>query len=132
MPCTTILAGKNATYDGSTFMARNEDSGGGEFTAKKFIVVQPQDQPRHYKSVISKVEIDLPDNPMRYTAVPNALKNEGIWGEAGINDANVAMTATETITSNERVLGDGSGVTHSLSQASASGVFAARTIAELY
>ena len=105
MPCTTILAGKNATYDGSTFMARNEDSGGGEFTAKKFIVVQPQDQPRHYKSVISKVEIDLPDNPMRYTAVPNALKNEGIWGEAGINDANVAMTATETITSNERVLG---------------------------
>ena len=42
---------------------------------------------------------------MRYTCVPNAQDNEGIWGAAGVNEANVAMTATETITSNERVLG---------------------------
>ena len=105
MPCTTILVGKKASYDGSTLMARNEDSPSGEFTPKKFIVVTPEEQPRHYKSVISKVEIDLPDDPMRYTAVPNALPDEGIWGEAGINTCNVAMTATETITSNARVLG---------------------------
>lgn len=25
--CTTILVGKNATYDGSTIIARNEDAG---------------------------------------------------------------------------------------------------------
>ena len=105
MPCTTILVGKKASYDGSTLMARNEDSPSGEFTPKKFIVFTPEEQPRHYKSVISKVEIDLPDDPMRYTAVPNALPDEGIWGEAGINICNVAMTATETITSNARVLG---------------------------
>ncbi len=105
MPCTTILVGKNASYDGSTLMARNEDSGSGVFTPKKFIAVQPGDQPRHYRSVISGVEIDLPDHPMRYTAVPNALRTEGIWGEAGVNTDNVAMTETETITSNERVLG---------------------------
>ena len=105
MPCTTILVGKNATYDGSTMMARNEDSPAGEFTAKKFIAVAPCDQPRHYKSVISGVEIDLPDDPLRYTAMPNALPNEGIWGEAGFNELNVAMSETETITSNARVLG---------------------------
>ena len=105
MPCTTLLAGKNATYDGSTLMARNEDSGDGHFTAKKFIVVNSNEQPGIYHSVISKVEISLPDNPMRYTAVPNALPDEGIWGEAGINECNVAMSETETITSNERVLG---------------------------
>jgi len=105
MPCTTILAGKGATLDGSTFMARNEDSPAGQFTPKKFIVVKPEEQPRHYKSVISKVEIDLPDNPLRYTAVPNALPDEGIWGEAGVNEMNVAMSETETITSNPRVLG---------------------------
>lgn len=105
MGCTTILAGKNATYDGSTFMARNEDSSDGHFTEKKFLVVNPEDQPRHYRSVISKAEIELPEEPLRYTAVPNALPDEGIWGEAGINACNVAMTETETITSNARVLG---------------------------
>lgn len=105
MPCTTILVGKNATYDGSTMMARNEDSGSGNYDPKKFIVVLPEEQPGHYKSVISGVEIDLPENPMRYTAMPNALPDEGIWGECGFNTCNVAMSATETITSNARVLG---------------------------
>lgn len=35
MACTTILVGKNASYDGSTMIARNDDSGSGHFTAKK-------------------------------------------------------------------------------------------------
>ena len=42
---------------------------------------------------------------MRYTAVPNALDGEGIWAAHGVNAAGVGMTATETITSNARVLG---------------------------
>ena len=105
MPCTTLLVGKRASYDGSTMIARNDDSGAGHYTPKKFAVVTPDAQPRHYRSVLSHVEIDLPDNPMRYTSVPNALAGEGIWAAAGVNAANVAMTATETITSNERVLG---------------------------
>ena len=46
-----------------------------------------------------------PRRPMRYTAVPNALKGEGIWAAHGVNAAGVGMTATETITSNARVLG---------------------------
>ncbi len=56
MPCTTILVGKKASYDGSTMIARNDDSGSGHFTAKKFIVVHPEEQPRKYKSEISHVE----------------------------------------------------------------------------
>lgn len=32
-------------------MARTEDSQNGVFTAKKFVVVEPTDQPRYYKSV---------------------------------------------------------------------------------
>ena len=105
MPCTTILVGRKASYDGSTMMARNEDSGAGHFNEKKFIVVRPEDQPKVYQSVISKVVIPLPETPMRYTAVPNAVPTEGIWGEAGVNACNVAMSETETITSNPRVLG---------------------------
>lgn len=27
MPCTTILVGKKASYDGSTMIARNDDAG---------------------------------------------------------------------------------------------------------
>ena len=103
MACTTILVGKDASYDGSTIIARNEDSANGEFNPKRFIVVRPSEQPRHYRSVLSHVEVDLPDNPLQYTAVPNADTKEGIWGEAGVNEANVAMSATETLTTNERV-----------------------------
>lgn len=105
MPCTTLLVGKNASYDGSTMMARNEDSPSGSFTPKKFIVMNPKDQPRKYQSVLTKFHMDLPGEPLRYTAMPNALPEEGFWGEAGINEANVAMSETETITSNDRVLG---------------------------
>ena len=105
MPCTTILVGKKASYDGSTMIARNDDSPSGQFTPKKFVVVHPEEQPKKYKSVLSHVEIDLPEDPMRYTAVPNALDGEGIWAAHGINAAGVGMTATETITSNARVLG---------------------------
>lgn len=105
MGCTTILVGKNASFDGSTMVARTEDAPSGVFRAKKFINVAPEEQPRKYKSVISKVEIDLPNNPARYTAVPNAILDNGIWGQCGANEYNVSMSATETITSNERVLG---------------------------
>lgn len=105
MPCTTILVGKDASYDGSTIVARNEDSQSGLFCPKKFTVVQAKDQPKKYKSVISKVEIDLPDNPMRYTLVPNAIDKDGIWGACGINEKNISMSATETLTTNERVQG---------------------------
>ena len=105
MPCTTILVGKKASYDGSTMIARNDDSPSGQFTPKKFVVVHPEEQPKKYESVLSHVEIDLPEDPMRYTAVPNALDGEGIWAAHGVNAAGVGMTATETITSNARVLG---------------------------
>ena len=101
MPCTTILVGKNATNDRSTMIARTDD---GFFDVKKTVVVEPDKQPRKYKSVISHVEVQLPDNPMRYTACPNVDLKEGIWAATGINEANVGMTATETITSNPRVL----------------------------
>ena len=103
MACTTILVGRKASYDGSTMIARTEDSQSGVFTPKEFLVITPEDQLRHYQSVLSKFSIDLPDSPLRYTSVPDALGKDGIWGGAGINSANVAMSATETITTNADV-----------------------------
>ena len=95
MACTTILVGKKASYDGSTMIARNDDSGSGHFTAKKFVVVQPEEHPAVYKSVISHVEVPLPGNALRMTAMPNAVEGKGIWAASGVNAANVGMTATE-------------------------------------
>lgn len=82
-------------------IARTDD---GHFDVKKTIVVEPKDQKKKYKSVLSHVTIELPDNPMRYTASPSVDTSRGIWAATGINAANVGMTATETITSNPRVL----------------------------
>ena len=101
MPCTTVLVGKNASNDRSTMIARTDD---GHFDVKKLIVVEPKDQPKKYRSVLSHLEIELPEEPLRYTACPSVDPKDGIWAATGINAANVGMTATETITSNPRVL----------------------------
>ncbi|MFR0578479.1 C69 family dipeptidase [Bifidobacterium thermophilum] len=105
MSCTTLLVGKSATIDGSTMIARNDDSGSGRYDPKRFIAVNPADQPRHYRSELSHVSIELPDDPCRYSIVPNALPGRGILAECGISERNIAMSATETIAVNERVLG---------------------------
>ena len=101
MPCTTVLVGRKASNDGSTMIARTDD---GHFDVKQLVVVEPRKQPRKYKSVLSHAEVELPADPMRYTACPNVDRKEGLWAATGINEANVGMTATETITSNPRVL----------------------------
>ena len=101
MSCTTVLVGKNASNDHSTMVARTDD---GHFDVKKLIVVEPRKQPQKYRSVISHLEINLPNDPMRYTACPSVDPKEGIWAATGINAAGIGMTATETITSNPRVL----------------------------
>ena len=101
MPCTTVLIGKKAANDNSTMIARTDD---GHFDVKKLIVVEPRDQKKTYTSVIGHLTVELPENPMRYTACPSVDPVKGVWAATGINAANVGMTATETITSNPRVL----------------------------
>ena len=103
MPCTTILVGKKASFDGSTIVARNEDSSNGEFCPKRFVSVDPAGK-TSYTSVISHLTVPLPQGGVRYTAMPNADLKEGLWEEAGFNARNVGMSATETLTTNERVL----------------------------
>lgn len=102
MPCTTILVGKKASHDGSTIISRNDD---GRFEPKYIKVIPSEKQPKIYKTVISHLSIELPADPLQYTMAPNVVKENGVWPACGINAANVAMTATETITSNPRVVG---------------------------
>jgi Dipeptidase len=101
MPCTTVLVGKNASNDRSTMIARTDD---GHFDEKKLIVVTPKQQRRKYRSVLSHVTVELPEEPLAYTACPSVDPAMGVWAATGINAAGVGMTATETITTNPRVL----------------------------
>lgn len=101
MACTTILVGKNASYDGSTMIARNDD---GNFDVKKLVVFDPNGKTK-YISKISHLEIELPETGYTYTACPSIDTTNGIWAACGINSENVGMTATETITANSRVIG---------------------------
>ena len=71
MPCTTVLAGKLATNDRSTMIARTDD---GHFDEKKLIVVEPDQQPKIYKSVESEQPLA---KQMGYTAGFFSFNSEG-------------------------------------------------------
>ncbi|MBD5806835.1 C69 family dipeptidase [Limosilactobacillus walteri] len=101
--CTTFLAGKNAMIDGSTIICREEDYGN-SFDPQRFVLIKPERQPREYRSKNTDFKLKLPIPKLKYTSTPDASDKEGIFGAGGINSANVAMTATETITTNALVL----------------------------
>lgn len=105
MGCTTLLVGKKASFNGSTIIARNDDSPSGIFHVKKLKIIDENKNGEIYKSKISKIEIKLPKESLKYSLTPNVSLDEGIWGASGINSKNVGMSATETITSNPIVLG---------------------------
>ncbi len=105
MSCTTLLVGKKASFNGSTIIARNDDSPSGIFHVKKLKIIKENENGEIYKSKISKIEIKLPKESLKYSLTPNVNLDEGVWGASGINSLNVGMSATETITSNPLVMG---------------------------
>ncbi|AIG65477.1 C69 family dipeptidase [Weissella tructae] len=101
--CTTLLVGKEISVDGSTLIARNED-GGEQPNPQKFVVIPEYTSKTEYVSKLNNVRIPLSGKALRHTATPDADDSFGIWEAAGINSENVAMTATETSTTNEKIL----------------------------
>ncbi|RYL88505.1 C69 family dipeptidase [Sporolactobacillus sp. THM7-4] len=104
--CTTILVGKGATLDGSTMIARNGDSY--EVIVPKKVTVHPHqilDKEEEYVSPSNRFTITLPRERFRYTAIPDREDRYVTFEDAGINEKNVGMSATESIYGNPRVLG---------------------------
>ena len=106
--CTTILVGKDATTDGSTIIARNED---GTFAnaAVHFLYHQPRAKGYTFQSASeNKFTYQMPDNLLGYSAAPSwDTRNSasgGTFEEMGFNSAGVGMSATETIFSNDKTL----------------------------
>lgn len=103
--CTTVIMGKNATMSGSVMIARNEDYHG-PINPKVFLVSAPSTvKGRTMVSENTKLTYELPDHAMRYTRVPSRDEHEaGEYAEASINEAEVAVSSTESLYGNERVL----------------------------
>lgn len=103
--CTTILVGKNASIDGITMIARNDDTFL-PITPQKFIIEPARHgKKKHIKSWLNEFEMDLPEDAQRVPAVPNVdYKHRGYYDESGINEENVAMSCTESTYGNERTL----------------------------
>lgn len=99
--CTTVLVGKDATIDGTTIIARNEDAD--TAWAKHFYVHQAsENNSTQYVSNANGFTLSLPQKALRYTSTPDWEQKNGQnqFGEGGINSANVAMSATESGTTN--------------------------------
>ncbi|MFW8053718.1 C69 family dipeptidase [Vagococcus fluvialis] len=100
--CTTVLVGKEASVDGSTMIARNEDMG--TAWAKHFYVRPENSNDRNYVSKGNGFKMTLPKEQMKYTATPEWDDSEGLYESAGINSKNITMSATESATTKEEVL----------------------------
>ncbi|WP_301049370.1 C69 family dipeptidase [Lactobacillus intestinalis] len=102
--CTAMLVGKDATLDGSTMIARDEDGYGG-INEKLFVVNKARHYDEEYVSKYNGFKMHLEGDGCRWTGTPTADESEGRWDEQGINEYNVAMSATETEATNARCLG---------------------------
>ncbi|MDV4148419.1 C69 family dipeptidase [Enterococcus faecalis] len=103
--CTTVLIGKKASGTGSTIIARNCDSEA-PIQPVRYISVPANDHVEGtYHSNITGFEEEYPKEALAYQMIPFLdEKVLGIFGEAGINAKNVAMSSTESIFSNPQVL----------------------------
>lgn len=101
--CTTIIVGKKASVDGSIYIGRNADSPSAEF-AVNYVYHQPQKKGFLYQSkMVNKFSYILPNHLLGYSGLPQWNFNTS-FEEAGFNDAGVAISATETIMSNDDLL----------------------------
>ncbi|NYV27738.1 C69 family dipeptidase [Streptobacillus felis] len=104
LACTGFLAGKDATADGSMMYARNEDLSG--VNPKKFMVVEA----KKYKKGEMFVNPDTgfkwpyPQKALKHTLVPDADPSYGVFGEAGINELGVSISATVSASANDEIL----------------------------
>ncbi|WP_125765072.1 C69 family dipeptidase [Levilactobacillus mulengensis] len=104
--CTSVLVGKAATVDGSTLIARNDDTFL-PLTPQRFYVHPAEhDQPkRTWVSNQNGFTAPIPSDGYRYMATPNVeVDKEGVYAESGFNEKNVAMSATESVYGNPAAL----------------------------
>ncbi len=103
--CTTVIVGRLASKNGSVIIARNCDAEDMIVPLRFIKCPEVHEKGRVYKSVNTGFEAPLPENALAFTMAPFLPQdNIGHFGEAGFNSENVAMSSTESIYGNDRVL----------------------------
>lgn len=79
--------GRNATIDGSTMAARNDDTFG-PLTPQRFVTYPAyHNHPNQVKAYLNKCVIDRPADGYRYQGTPNVdYRTEGVFDESGFNE----------------------------------------------
>lgn len=117
LACTSVFAGKDATKDGSTLIARNEDMDSA--WTKKFEVFPRTEYKKEDVEVFyNGLEVPRPEIGLKYFALPDWDPSYGPYKEAGINEKGVAITATNSAYMNDKakeadpLVDEGIGETH--------------------
>lgn len=99
--CTMIIVGKGATVDGSVLIARNEDYPG---NWAKHIIVVPKKTHEEGEVVESATGFAAPQVPTTYgyLSLQDWDPTQGRFNAGGINEYQVAVTASTTARQNER------------------------------
>lgn len=104
--CTGLYAGKKATSDGVTIIARTVDAP--PWTAGHRIEIQPRIETkpgRQYRALISGVTWDLPATTYHCVSTPRlTVHGRGRMDSACVNEKGVAITGTTTAHVNKKVL----------------------------
>ncbi len=106
LACTTILAGQEATADGSLIIARNEDNAGAS-DAQNIVRHGPRREAMTFQANDNAFTWDLPPNALGYVAFPKWQSEDQkdlSFEETGINDFGIAISATETIFNSDAIL----------------------------
>ncbi len=104
MPCTTILAGSQATADGSLFISRSEDCSPDD--AKRLVWHPARDNAPGEIFLSYREDVTWPLLPraLCYLSIAVSATDGASESEAGFNEAGTGLSATETIYASDRSL----------------------------
>lgn len=105
LACTGVIVGKNVSEDGSMMLARNEDFGSAA-NPKTFIVKKraTNSEGAVLKNPDTGFMTYIPRNTFKYTLMPDADQDYGVFGEAGFNEFGVMTSTTLSASANDEIL----------------------------
>lgn len=131
--CTSVVAGSRATAEGIIILSRNEDYVRNNWN--KYMVFRPRPEYRcaprptdGWWTLGNGLKVPVPEKAYSYNAMPDAagpaeathaIGNRFFFEERGINEKNVAISATNSLTINDKAqkadpLNQGAGIAESV------------------